>query len=1549
MEKEISRRQRNTKKPSRIRDFLYREGKRYCAVALSVCLILSNMSNAVLAAEWEDGQETVFKMTRKDLYAALQKAVKEGNTAEDEAFVFQGEKAEDYEKLLGLNDDLYELEPKVKADHKNKNFNLRIFACLDRGTDPEEAYQVYGDEEIIFLLSNHTEETQAAVIQVDEKKSEIITVAPKSSLEVSDTAAGESSSEEEKEEGTGNGAGGRGSGGAGSSGSHGSGASQGEGGAKETESLTGESELEQAGEGESPQETEGKEAEAEAAEEGSQETEERVDDKKAEDGKEESGQENLAEESGQKAEDQDKPKQEQTAESQKPEQEEDSRKPEQEEDSRKPEQEEDSRKPEKEESSQKPEQAEDSRKPDDGGQAEDKKEDESSDSSKKPESGKDNQDGSRAEDRKEPEKSDTSQNDQKESSREPEKSDGSQTDDRPESSQKTEKPDSSEKNDLSDRSQEQKKTDGSKDSGKTESSKDSGKAESSQKDEKNGQSDSRKEEGKVQASISSNRVSLVMAPLKENGQASEQQESADESETASPSDAGEKGETASPSDADHLLEGTIWDPVIWDEDAITVFVTTAKELGLDDPALVQEEETATPSQAEEAEEKDYYAEAELDEVIVQVSAEAGVLPEDAKLQVKKLDQEGEGEDAQKYEEAKEALDSQKGEYDGMMAFDISFLDQDGQEVEPDGNVQVSMKLKKEVLPENADLETIEVQHLAENEGEVSVEVVADCGSEADGSVEVKAAAHVEAEFEVESFSTFVVTWKNSSGDTVYATLDITFIEVDDAGETVGEISKDKITVNDISTEGIDLSTLVPIPAYEYVSAKCTNDCRPELKAKRIQCEEGTLYVVYENPDDPNGAGLKIGNPFSISAETKIQLELYYRKSFSQLIQIEDTVKTNGRLTVKLDKTSLGTEFADGTISYKWERNNGTDWVKVEKDKCAGSEWNLSDDGSSVNVSIDRIVGSDEADSVCYSYRVTAYVTGQDGIVTEIGTSKEYSIDYYIQLENGSFERPTVAINGYHQFLREEQPEDMVWKTTAPTGSIEIVGRNSGIAAHNLHINNIGVVDGNQCAEINGKDEGALYQDVLTVPGSVLHWELYHKARNPEGFLNLTKIHLEDTMYLVIMPTEKAEDYVFTGFQDHINELMKELEDSGYYVKKITDDDKNWYQSIGDYIVGEGQYLTRFFFVSGETMSGNRTVGNHLDKVSFGSDIPEPDPNKGHLIITKKVTGLTPEEVKDYELDLEIEGKGLSGGKIQQKLTDFRSIGNKEYVATYTLRDLDIGDYAIKETVPDEIANQLSSTYSGPNTTVEIDGKQNGSWTARVIDQKTTNVNIVNAYKQNSFELKVEKVLEDDANLYPDADITAVQFKWIPLDPHKDKLIKDFPNLFENDPERVNVPDGLLNHGIIQDLLNHTSLKAVIANPSLQNGEKSGYVLFDVSSTCSTYLLAEVTPASGFKGLTNAVIVKTTYDEATGNMTFNVICSDGDKSDVTLQSPSGQGDAPLLKVVNHAVYSAILPDTGGSGLGLIKEYGWMLLLLALMMAGMEVQYYGMHRRRHRAEE
>lgn len=180
---------------------------------------------------------------------------------------------------------------------------------------------------------------------------------------------------------------------------------------------------------------------------------------------------------------------------------------------------------------------------------------------------------------------------------------------------------------------------------------------------------------------------------------------------------------------------------------------------------------------------DYTAESQ--NVVVHAHAEDGVLPRNVSLKVTEL---AEGDAA--YAKAEEALSGTDAQYDGMMALDISFVNQEGEEVEPDGEVQVTIEMKSGAFPEDAALETVEVHHLKEvDEGTVEVEVVADGADKTDGTVksaeefaaglegtealeeETQAAvsddAAAVAAFSVESFSTFTITWWNGRSAEIY--------------------------------------------------------------------------------------------------------------------------------------------------------------------------------------------------------------------------------------------------------------------------------------------------------------------------------------------------------------------------------------------------------------------------------------------------------------------------------------------------------------------------------------------------------------------------------------------------------------------------------------------------------------------------------------------------------------------------------------------------------------------------------------------------------------
>ena len=142
---------------------------------------------------------------------------------------------------------------------------------------------------------------------------------------------------------------------------------------------------------------------------------------------------------------------------------------------------------------------------------------------------------------------------------------------------------------------------------------------------------------------------------------------------------------------------------------------------------------------------------------------------------------------------------------------------------------------------------------------------------------------------------------------------------------------------------------------------------------------------------------------------------------------------------------------------------------------------------------------------------------------------------------------------------------------------------------------------------------------------------------------------------------------------------------------------------------------------------------------------------------------------------------------------------------------------------------------------------------------------------------------------------------------------------------------------------NSAIKTVTFNPedfSAMTGEKgfvSNVKLFD-GLTIGNYYLKETSTFPGYVGMSKLVKITVCYDEESGQM----VCSAPDESDNwELQTIDGE-NLGLLTVINYT--SIEFPVTGGPGLGLIKEFGWMLLLLAAAMAGIEVGFYGRRRKK-----
>lgn len=256
-----------------------------------------------------------------------------------------------------------------------------------------------------------------------------------------------------------------------------------------------------------------------------------------------------------------------------------------------------------------------------------------------------------------------------------------------------------------------------------------------------GQSESKAEEGQSESKT-------------EEGQSEAQNPDAGETKTG-------EGEENIPEE--ELKEKPIME-LTYEDSQVSIRVTADEEGNIPQGASL----SVTPIEKQEIhDDMDADAKAEAEELNAQYDATA-----------EKLQEKAEGE-----------------EYDilGFLAYDITFTDENGDKLEPNGSVSVSMDYKEAAIPEEvktareagAEVADVTLMHLEEHSnGEVKdvIDMVADESQEA--SVQTTEATEVEAaEFVTESFSTFTLVWKgngrvsnlviqivNTNGDEIAATL-----------------------------------------------------------------------------------------------------------------------------------------------------------------------------------------------------------------------------------------------------------------------------------------------------------------------------------------------------------------------------------------------------------------------------------------------------------------------------------------------------------------------------------------------------------------------------------------------------------------------------------------------------------------------------------------------------------------------------------------------------------------------------------------------------------
>lgn len=419
------------------------------------------------------------------------------------------------------------------------------------------------------------------------------------------------------------------------------------------------------------------------------------------------------------------------------------------------------------------------------------------------------------------------------------------------------------------------------------------------------------------------------------------------------------------------------------------------------------------------------------------------------------------------------------------------------------------------------------------------------------------------------------------------------------------------------------------------------------------------------------------------------------------ITIKDDIMNDGNLKPNMDDALTAKVKSAESVTYKWLKSvNGSNYTEVQKSK-SGDLYNLSDDGSKLNVALDGgFLKSESPAQTSVKYKLKLEIQNVDG-TTEQYESNEFNNPYWNELENGSFETPSFLETekvSNKQYTNEGYKEgNGVWQSTASTSNdngtqIEIVnGRVTLKKDYNWYYpknkydkNKSSAADGWQFAELNCESTGALYQDVMTISGENMSYWLSHRARG-------TKTSNEsehDTMYLVIMPTsiamtaganntelktqEQLKTYLSSknidierryDYKDN-QEIYSEDED-GVLVLRVTSDDQNWnsIQKTAGYKAKS--YLTRFFFVAGKTASGNDTVGNFLDNVGFSQKLPPANPGKYSIAVKKSFSGLSEAQIETLKdkLTFTIRVYNEDGSEVD----DNKEVSLKD--TTFTLRDM----------------------------------------------------------------------------------------------------------------------------------------------------------------------------------------------------------------------------------------------------------------------------------------
>lgn len=345
---------------------------------------------------------------------------------------------------------------------------------------------------------------------------------------------------------------------------------------------------------------------------------------------------------------------------------------------------------------------------------------------------------------------------------------------------------------------------------------------------------------------------------------------------------------------------------------------------------------------------------ENDDVKVEVKeSEAGVIADSAKLQIVPIEQDNKDTQKQYAEVKKQLLEKAQNEiYDiaGFLAYDISFVDENGNKIEPDGKVQVSMEYKKITMPEalkdrkDSKDTDVTVMHLEEDTSGKVKEVVDLSESKQLKDITTTAKKVVKkVDFETESFSTFTIIWKKNGQ--IKTTVNI----VDDRGKAI-ELSETNAVLSNLEIDAkyFYISNITATTYSQYYKLTDSEQQSYQLM-KAVVTDSGTSY------DGTNGTDI-------ISLEVENRTTYYRTKSgqnreelqnktlyfvYTEMLSTVETVDSASKgIKIKMidlegeankylkngdNSINLDGNYGNGTIKNNLlERRLGTDGYPIAK-------------------------------------------------------------------------------------------------------------------------------------------------------------------------------------------------------------------------------------------------------------------------------------------------------------------------------------------------------------------------------------------------------------------------------------------------------------------------------------------------------------------------------------------------------------------------------------------------------------------------------------------